>query len=75
MSNVQSEEHTIKMPYSKLRPSKLDPSIPTITELERKYGLLANKVDDYKASLLDAESKLQVAYEMLETQGLDIKKQ
>ncbi len=43
-----------------------------ITELESKHGLLANKVDDYKASLLDAESKLQVAYGMLKTQGLNI---
>ena len=59
---------------SELRPSQLDPSKPIIIQLEKKYRLLANKVDDYKASLLDAESKLQIAYEMLEKQGLDIKK-
>jgi len=68
-----------KTPYSKLHPSEshkstLHDKALVITELENEYELLANKVDGYKASLLDAESKLQVAYEMIETQGLSIKK-
>lgn len=72
--NRPSEERKKQSSYSKLRPSRRDSSESQLIELEKKYALLGSKVDEYKMSLLDAESKLQVAYERLEAQDQDIRK-